>query len=194
MLRQPAAGQVPGRERLPVSYPPCRGDVAENGIFAFHLFNTFWASPADITDGLGNTAALSEFIVSGNPPAPRRRTTYSPVDRLGPHWNESILVERCLSLDGMIPVEGSYEGDYRGLGWIQGGDVYDHLLTPNQNTCQAPVGSTPWGTVPANSFHPGGVQLLMADGRVQFARETIARDAWKALATRAGGEIISNVD
>jgi prepilin-type processing-associated H-X9-DG protein len=43
----------------------------------------------------------------------------------------------------------------------------------------------------ARSNHSGGVNLLLADGSVRFVTNDIRPDTWKALSTRAGGEVIS---
>ena len=43
----------------------------------------------------------------------------------------------------------------------------------------------------ANSNHPGGVNILMADGSVRFAKDSINQATWWALGTRANGEVIS---
>lgn len=43
--------------------------------------------------------------------------------------------------------------------------------------------------VTATSRHPGGVNLLFADGSARFAERTIAAPLWKALGTIAGGEV-----
>jgi prepilin-type N-terminal cleavage/methylation domain-containing protein/prepilin-type processing-associated H-X9-DG protein len=39
-----------------------------------------------------------------------------------------------------------------------------------------------------SSMHPGGLQFAMADGSVHFIRATIARQVYRALASRAAGE------
>jgi prepilin-type processing-associated H-X9-DG protein len=41
------------------------------------------------------------------------------------------------------------------------------------------------------SRHPGGVNFLFADGHVSFLKTTMAYKTFQALATRAGGEVIS---
>ena len=43
----------------------------------------------------------------------------------------------------------------------------------------------------ARSYHPGGVLATLADGSVHFYSDTIDLVTWKALATRAGGEVVS---
>jgi prepilin-type processing-associated H-X9-DG protein len=41
---------------------------------------------------------------------------------------------------------------------------------------------------PASSFHPGGVNVLMADGAVRFVSDDIAPDVWTAAGSRDGEE------
>ena len=41
------------------------------------------------------------------------------------------------------------------------------------------------------SMHPGGANMLFADGSVHFLKNSINQVTWQALATRAGNEIIS---
>ena len=43
----------------------------------------------------------------------------------------------------------------------------------------------------AGSPHPGGFNAAMADGSVRFIKNTIAVQVFKALITRAGGEVIN---
>jgi prepilin-type N-terminal cleavage/methylation domain-containing protein/prepilin-type processing-associated H-X9-DG protein len=44
----------------------------------------------------------------------------------------------------------------------------------------------------ANSLHPGGVNVLMADGSCRFIKNSINMYTWWALGTRANGEVISS--
>lgn len=41
------------------------------------------------------------------------------------------------------------------------------------------------------SVHPGGAMFLFADGSVKFLRQTIPMDTYRALGSRAGGEVIN---
>ncbi|AMV38223.1 DUF1559 domain-containing protein [Planctomyces sp. SH-PL62] len=43
----------------------------------------------------------------------------------------------------------------------------------------------------AYAFHPGGANVLMADGSTRLVKETVAIETFAALLTRSGGEIIS---
>jgi prepilin-type processing-associated H-X9-DG protein len=45
--------------------------------------------------------------------------------------------------------------------------------------------------VAARSYHPGGVNLAMADGSVRFISENVNFVTWQALGTRSGGEVIN---
>lgn len=44
------------------------------------------------------------------------------------------------------------------------------------------------------SFHTGGINVIYADGHVQFIRESIPLATFAALCTRAAGEVIGNLD
>jgi prepilin-type processing-associated H-X9-DG protein len=43
----------------------------------------------------------------------------------------------------------------------------------------------------ARSPHPGGVNVLFCDGHAAFVRDAVALPTWRAIATRAGGELVS---
>ena len=46
--------------------------------------------------------------------------------------------------------------------------------------------------VNAQSNHPGGVNVMFADGSVRFVKDSIGPQTWMALGTRANGEVISS--
>jgi prepilin-type processing-associated H-X9-DG protein len=48
---------------------------------------------------------------------------------------------------------------------------------------------TPFGWRAARSSHPGGINLLLADGAVRFVPDAIDPPVWRALSTRDGGEV-----
>jgi prepilin-type N-terminal cleavage/methylation domain-containing protein/prepilin-type processing-associated H-X9-DG protein len=43
----------------------------------------------------------------------------------------------------------------------------------------------------AQSYHPGGVNTLMADGSARFIKDSVSMQIWWGLGSRAGGEVIS---
>jgi prepilin-type N-terminal cleavage/methylation domain-containing protein/prepilin-type processing-associated H-X9-DG protein len=92
---------------------------------------------------------------------------------------------------------------HRGWFWasFSEGSAFNVAQTPNDNqypvnVCrgqgnpsQSDNGSN---SLPATSFHPGGVNTLLADGSVRFIKDSIARKTWWSLGTKAGGEVISS--
>ena len=92
---------------------------------------------------------------------------------------------------------------HRGYRWasFSEGSAFNVAQTPNDhmypfNVCrgqgnpsQSDNGSN---SLPATSYHPGGVNALFADGSVRFIKDTINRNTWWALGTRARGEILSS--
>jgi prepilin-type N-terminal cleavage/methylation domain-containing protein len=62
-------------------------------------------------------------------------------------------------------------------------DILTLLISKNQ-----PV----WGAITARSYHPGGVDALLADGSVRFVKSTVDAATWRALGTVAGSEVISS--
>jgi len=57
--------------------------------------------------------------------------------------------------------------------------------------CNGPIGTLPyaWG---AGSRHPGGLNMVLADGSVRFIKDTISTYVWWGLTTIGGGEVLSN--
>lgn len=47
-----------------------------------------------------------------------------------------------------------------------------------------------YSAVTSRSFHPGGVNVTNVDGSTRFVSDNINLETWRALATRAGGEIV----
>ena len=65
------------------------------------------------------------------------------------------------------------------------------------SSCHAPLNYMPdpptpndwWNVISFRSLHPGGAQFCLADGSVHFVSETIDYDLYRALSTKAGGEV-----
>ena len=87
--------------------------------------------------------------------------------------------------------------DWGGWTWAGGeytNAVINFVLTPNHKSKDC----SPWGGVgtgygffTARSWHPGGVNGLMADGSVKFFKDSINPTIWYSLATATGGEVLS---
>jgi prepilin-type processing-associated H-X9-DG protein len=69
-------------------------------------------------------------------------------------------------------------------------------MTPNLNACYF-SGNSSGGAQPdftlvgASAYHPGGVNVAFLDGSVKFVKNSVNPKTWWALATKAGGEVIS---
>jgi prepilin-type processing-associated H-X9-DG protein len=44
----------------------------------------------------------------------------------------------------------------------------------------------------AQNFHPGDVNVMLADGSVRFMKSSIAMQTWWALGSRADGEVLTS--
>jgi prepilin-type processing-associated H-X9-DG protein len=73
------------------------------------------------------------------------------------------------------------------------GASFSMMQTPNSRHADCGPGSTPYAfaIVGARSRHPGGVNVLFADGSVRFVKSTINERTWWHLGTKAGGEVVS---
>ncbi|WP_153555459.1 DUF1559 domain-containing protein [Roseimaritima sediminicola] len=71
----------------------------------------------------------------------------------------------------------------------QGGTVYDVDWT-NMREGRSTTENT-YAAVTARSYHSGGVNVVFLDGSVRFKTDTINLATWRALSTRAGGEVVA---
>jgi prepilin-type N-terminal cleavage/methylation domain-containing protein/prepilin-type processing-associated H-X9-DG protein len=121
---------------------------------------------ADIKDGASNTALCSELILSPDTDSHDiRGRYYNPA-------HGGVLFSTRLPPNNMVPDQ---------LNWCA-----------NNPVPRAPCIWT--GTnmfVSVRSYHPGGVNLVMADGSVRFVPDMIEPQLFKALGSRNGGEVVS---
>jgi prepilin-type N-terminal cleavage/methylation domain-containing protein/prepilin-type processing-associated H-X9-DG protein len=172
---------------------------------------------ASVTDGTSNTGLFSERLValptSGNPPSPLCPAG-SPNSRRFPYLATSgvavgsgqqgaqAFVSVCSSLpgtttqfstDGCQVGEVGFNGHPVNMAWTN----YNHWGPPNSYPCINPTPGYTWACIdpmssmPATSNHPGGVNFCMCDGSVRFIKNTINLQAWWALGSRNGGEVVS---
>jgi prepilin-type N-terminal cleavage/methylation domain-containing protein/prepilin-type processing-associated H-X9-DG protein len=116
---------------------------------------------SDVTDGTSNTVAISEIISGPN----------DTLDLRGQWWNDygchyEHLQNPNAPLDVMISLAV--------------------LCDPSKVNCVAQGG---WEAAhfAASSYHPGGVNVGLADGSVRFANEVVNSAVWQAAASIDGG-------
>ncbi len=151
--------------------------------------------PEAFRDGLSQTTMYAEWLTGDHPErgaspsrSMRARTDFAQMSPTSP----TIFFQECIKLVNVNL--NAYE--FRGREWFHGKwqyTLYDHGVTPNSSTCLPSIGSMHniHGTCPAGSLHPGGVNLVFADGHVQFLQDSLDLEVWRAVGTRAGREVIS---
>ena len=144
---------------------------------------------AEVTDGASNTAMFSEFVKGAGSGAagsgsPRGTSFHIPWEtKTGTPWGDSRVCQHATQ------VQGHYQGEFWTHHHPARGGGYFHTNPPNSKSCNG--GYFPSGWVTASSFHPGGVNVLFLDGSVKFIKNTINYQAWTAIGTMAGGEVVS---
>jgi prepilin-type processing-associated H-X9-DG protein len=180
---------------------PARGmtNYAVNGGVAGLVNAPFSWSPQQpfigfqqVTDGLSATALASEWLTGVSPNT--RDATRSVFGTPSPLLKVSefeTFVENCRALD---PATATLNGTIKGHGWANPGfglTMYNHAITPNGRTCTNGT-LTLQGAWTASSSHGGQVTTVFADGHVKTLRATIHRNAWRAIGTMNGGEVVDD--
>ncbi|HVK14066.1 MAG TPA: DUF1559 domain-containing protein [Gemmataceae bacterium] len=89
--------------------------------------------------------------------------------------------------------------------WTRGGEEYAGVVTGRPafvvscrnvtngiNAMQTANLIAPYNDVPFGSQHPGGMNVGFGDGSCRFLRQSITINTYRALASRDGGEVLSN--
>lgn len=158
----------------------------QTGVFYFlsHI------RPADVTDGMSQTAFFSEKIRGqGNPEAKSDLFVIPP---------QTTLAGTFTTCQAINPATATPLTSKWGYSWVMGENCctqYNHVGVPNSRSC-AGTGFTGTMTnmamqVSPNSFHVGGAHVMMGDGGVRFVSENVDLTAWRSLGSRASGEVFS---
>jgi prepilin-type N-terminal cleavage/methylation domain-containing protein/prepilin-type processing-associated H-X9-DG protein len=185
-----------------------RRDARARGIFGGDSFYGI----ADIKDGTSNTLAMSEQVVSYSISAqPRIHGFYARNQGANFASNPAATCLIFKGPGGTINTTGITDlQGLRGVNWCWGGVVISGcttVLPPNSVGCTNE--GSEWGSqkiMPPDSYHPGGVNGLMADGSVHFISETIDSGnlalpavtsgvspygVWGAIGSKSGGETVA---
>jgi prepilin-type N-terminal cleavage/methylation domain-containing protein/prepilin-type processing-associated H-X9-DG protein len=177
-------------------------NMPSNGLFT-------WQASYGIqscTDGTSNTIAFSEAAVGYQSEQPRQRliglqNVQIPFASMiydaasNPAVTQSVIQ---LCVQAYQSGSANFIDLQRGENWSHGSmamAMFNTVTTPNAyndtwthcglNASSRAVLSN------ADSYHPGGVNCMMADGSVRFVKDSVNMNTWWALGTKANGEVIS---
>ncbi len=145
---------------------------------------------SQIPDGLANTAAMSEHTIGDN-----------SADGFGDDFTLSTSTLTNSFITGQSDCNNNNPANLRafaGRRWYGSNPfvdfVYSHTRTPNHSLRDCISGNAATAIMSPRSRHPGGVNLLLADGAVHFVSNSLDQKVWWALGSRDSGETISNTD
>ncbi len=150
---------------------------------------TFWFQSAvkisAITDGTSATAIFSERCLGDS----------AHPDPLGDIYEVGPTIASCDQASPLTTPRYNHSLEWSGQRWSDGNAFYTryhHYLTPQLASCT--TGAVDYSgdvAMTATGRHPGGVNVLTADGAVRFVKQTTGLAPWQALATIAGGDVAS---
>jgi prepilin-type N-terminal cleavage/methylation domain-containing protein/prepilin-type processing-associated H-X9-DG protein len=183
-----------------------RGGSAGDGIFAIpypSAGNTKKGIPIlGITDGTSNTAMFAEVMRSretnGTTGAGIRDNITVILNSTS--WNDTDGTTIPMCKDG-----SSWDSSIKYVGQqyhrsLPSNFLYTHTLPPNWNrkvssgTQRYSCGDLSYSRmhISASSYHTGGVNVGMADGSVRFVSDGISFPTWRAMGTRAAGDLLGS--
>ena len=190
----------------PTNYAACAGSglpggsqLDTDGVFYVNSHTRI----SNIADGTSHTALMSESVLGNVTHSPLQRDYRVDYKFASPPFSPSVAPYMTLTDTACASAVIWNETDGRGFSWANGEfrcALYNHYYLPNQAIpdCMASIIAgpakikyTPWGWRAARSQHPGGVNVLLADGSVQFVYDGIDSTVWQAMSTRNGNETIS---
>jgi prepilin-type processing-associated H-X9-DG protein len=133
----------------------------------------YGATLAEIRDGTTNTVLMAELIQTPHPLG----QPVDVIDRRGRIWSDQPSSHQISTRIG----PNSQAADF-GSCWHR-----PDIKAP----CIRNTGQGPQHSIGSRSFHSGGVNTLLGDGSARFIKDSIDLLVWRALSSRAGGEVIS---
>jgi prepilin-type N-terminal cleavage/methylation domain-containing protein/prepilin-type processing-associated H-X9-DG protein len=180
------------------------GPIDSSGLFTWQKSYNI----ASVIDGTSNTIAFAECLVGTQSLQKGQRrigmvsvTVPAASIALEPSTNPGpaavlALTQAC----NQAWNTGSYSIDrQRGENWAHGCQdmaLFNTLTTPNAyndtwTNCSNSSSGCMSNLSNSDSWHPGGVNVTMADGSVRFIKDSVNPKTWWSLGTRANGEVIS---
>jgi prepilin-type N-terminal cleavage/methylation domain-containing protein/prepilin-type processing-associated H-X9-DG protein len=154
------------------------------------VFNGLSFKITDILDGSSNTAAFAERRKGDfNNGTITLTTDLFNATSAGSPTTPDEANSMC---NAFVPSDPStqFRSDY-GSQWLQAlhPTMYQHVGLPNAKGCAFPPSNC---SMSANSAHSNGMNVLLCDGSVRFVTSSISMPTWRALGTRARGDLLGN--
>ncbi len=156
-----------------------------------------------INDGTTQTALFAEAVLGDA--SDRRIDVPGDWFRISEsHRTREEVYNACRKV---VPKKGAAHQICRsGRNWTYGNFIptrYNHIMPPNTASCARRSSASgdldatvndKGGATTASSRHPGGINLVVADGSVHFISEEIDIKVWWAMGSRNGKELITSAD
>jgi prepilin-type N-terminal cleavage/methylation domain-containing protein/prepilin-type processing-associated H-X9-DG protein len=200
--------------------PQFRWDATSGGVGVGLFAADIVRGVNTVTDGTSSTIAFAEIRTGDNQTPSRNQTeifeyVYWPGQSISGNGIEQVAtnptgyaelqqyIQLCdAARTNNDPDELDQAAQYWTLARPHRGADVGLLLTPNSSHADCmgwseyPLSDYP--TIGPNSasasrsWHPGGVNILFADGSVHFIKDSISSQSWWSLGTKSGGEVISS--
>jgi prepilin-type N-terminal cleavage/methylation domain-containing protein/prepilin-type processing-associated H-X9-DG protein len=213
---------VPNGGCAPTNYRACFGDenrVAMSSLYTNVVFRGIFGwgyggiiDMAGISDGTSNTVIFSEAVRSPARDVAEQKIL-GGISGLTSDYNTAGFMYTCMQNQANGLINGTIGNSRQGDKWADAHEasscnMFYTILPPNSPSCYYTGIGSPYqkAITSASSYHPGGVNVALADGTVRFTSETIEAipptstqvgyplsgaspyGLWGALGSRNGGE------
>lgn len=153
---------------------------------------------AAIRDGTSNTLGITEVKAfqpyirdGGNPSGANAPAPTDPAGIAGLGGDFKVESGHTEWVDGRVHQTGvtTTFAPNTVVPYQSGGETYD--IDFNSRREGKTTNQLTYAAVTARSYHPAGVNILLMDGSVRMVTREISLLTWRALGTRAGGEVVA---
>jgi len=154
-----------------------------------------------VTDGASHTAMYSEAVLGDGD----KYRVEVPGDWFripGGQSTVDYIYQNCTNPAVITNGTGSNQYPCSGRNWVHGDygtSRYNHIMSPNGASCAAQGNAGGFNAISINeaggahtasSRHPGGVNMVCADGSTHFVSDSIDLQVWWALGSRNGEDVV----
>ena len=191
---------------------------APNGLFSYIGATGSIIKLAAVTDGTSNTVAFGEWLIGDGNPAiltpstdvamltafPAGVTENTPTIWMtnNPTYIANLMSWLNTCAASLSTTDSANDSSSTGQNWAFGvfGDSMGTMVLPPNSTFPNCLNDTPNGAgnkqnpgiFALSSFHPGGANVLLADGSVRFLKDSTSMPVIWCLGSRSQGEVLSS--